>query len=286
MKDLQELLERVRNAPTIPLADAKVGTITDPESETPPQPLVEHKTKGKGGRWKAHEHGPDGAAVDSSGNRLPPEYQQGYSGGKPVNVGGAAPAAPDNSSLAAMERGAAKFEAAGGTITEISDDPEGFMDANFEADEIESVMLSTGTNPDMRGISMTKIALKEGMEYKNEYGEEVAAATHTYVARDAQGRLAGAMTIFDGEGPWDMSMAANEQVAWLSLSSVGTTGRVDGTGSAFTKLALGRAKSLRQGAMLQPLDQTAARFWSAMGFTPTPSAHGMEMDYDTVRNLV
>jgi hypothetical protein len=170
-----------------------------------------------------------------------------------------------------------RFAEQGGSVEGI--DEEGVEDAMESARTVLAAQKSSDLTIDQqgaleRGHKMTQAALSA-----NQVDNIVV------VARDGEGRVAGAVQFSAQKIDPDTGIEVDEAGDYLKIEHLGSLGTVDGVGSALTRVVFNEAAGRGVGVVLEPWGDKAKSFWEGMGFKQLPGASGMYLTADSTRKI-
>lgn len=159
------------------------------------------------------------------------------------------------------------FVQGGGTVDGVDEESvEGAIDS---ANAVREAQASQGLSDEQktaldRGHKMTQAALRADQ-----------ADNVVLVARDAEGRTAGAIQFSAAKIDPETGLDVDEAGEYMKVHHLGSLGTVDGVGSALAREAIGEAARRGTGIVLEPWGANASAFWGKMGFREIPGGAGM-----------
>ena len=151
----------------------------------------------------------------------------------------------------------AAFAQSGGRVEDAKTSPKALQQAKDDLDDTTEWI-----QDDNGGLEMARDALG--------YGDVSGMRVEVARAGEVHGQkhlIAGAAAYNDTPRTIEGDLVSRGRNGYLGFNAVGTTGLADGVGSVMYGRVVRHAASRGSGIALEPLDENAASFWAAQGFT-------------------
>lgn len=242
--------------------------------------------------WKLPEpiEPPDSKSVDGDLNKYSPDQERDERGRFGSGSGSSETSSTDSKTKFVSDKIKEKttaLESQGAKITSLQN-----QDELIEAfDSLERLAEQRLNDPALGMNVYEAMEMDSGFTMTREALDHVEAdflgnpdEVRTIAVFDASGEIAGATSLTMGVVDGDTSPI-------LNLNYLGTTGMVDGAGSALFGQAISFANEMNTGIQLHALDSEAYNFWVSMGFAHESGStmfkpnEYLTMDSDTVANI-
>ena len=155
---------------------------------------------------------------------------------------------------AILEKNQAEFRDAGGRIVVEDDYPQAMKD-------LDRIVMEVDAAHNYKGMDFAQHAITDA--------EEMEGLVDLVVAKDEYGYMAGAMSLINTE------IVGGEHPV-MAINFIGTTGIIEGAGSALVQEAINSAADAGLALTGTPADEDAERYWvEKMGWREDPTGEGL-----------